>query len=261
MLELSIENGRLGLEALANWLAECHFRSGRYRQSTNINLGRLNYFLDFGAVSTPYITLHGYFMWGRFDRAQQWFSEYLGRSGRKQFEKDARVRLALYFMQNNCGCCTLTSRSLTDIPLQTISPAYQSAVSYGLLGNDTRKITILRQALKINRNAELYTQCLFELGRTLVQRGADDDAAECFLTLIGHDADSTYFTKSMRELAMINANNGKYNKAIEYYKNIIEGMPLSPEVPNAISGMESVYQTINQPEEYFASRNSRDVGY
>ncbi len=261
MLELSIEHGRhdLRLEALAKyWLAESHFRNGRYRQSTNLNLGLMEnpYFLDSEQYPTAIYNLaYGYFMWGRFARAQQWFSEYLGWSGRKQFEKDARVRLAdSYFMQNNYTAAATTYEQVFNrYPTSNdLYPAYQSAVSYGLLGNDTRKITILRQALKINRNAELYTQCLFELGRTLVQRGADDDAADCFHTLIGHDADSAYFTKAMLELAMINANNGKYDRAIEYYKNIIEGMPLSPEVPNAISGMESVYQTINQPEEYFA---------
>ncbi|HKM12752.1 MAG TPA: tetratricopeptide repeat protein [Bacteroidales bacterium] len=261
MLELSIENGRHDprLEALANyWLAESHFRNGKYRQATDINLRLMEnpHFLDSEQYRTAVYNLaYSYFMWGKFASAQQWFSEYLGMSGRKQFERDARIRLAdSYFMQNNYTDAAATyERVFNRYPTSSdLYPAYQGAVSYGLLGNDTRKISILRQALKINRNAELYSQCLFELGRTLVQRGADDDAADCFHTLIGHDADSIFFTKSMLELAMINANNGKYTKAIEYYKNIIEGMPLSPEVPNAISGMESVYQTINKPEEYFA---------
>lgn len=261
MLEISIENGRHDprLEALANyWLAECHFRNGRYRQATDINLSLMEnpHFLDSEQYQTAIYNLaYSYFMWGRFSSAQKWFSEYLGRSGRKQFERDARIRLAdSYFMQNNYKDAAATYERVFNrySTSNDLYPAYQGAVAYGLLGNDTRKISILRQALKVNRNAELYSQCLFELGRTLVQRGADDDAADCFHTLIGHDADSIYFTKSMLELAMINANNGKYTKAIEYYKNIIEGMPLSPEVPNAISGMESVYQTINKPEEYFA---------
>ena len=261
MLELSIENGRHDprLEALANyWLAESHFRNGRYRQATDINLRLIEnpYFIDSEQYDTAIYNLaYSYFMWGKFASAQNWFSKYLATSGRKQFERDARIRLAdSYFMQNNYTDAAATyERVFNRYPTSSdLYPAYQSAISYGLLGNDTRKISILRQALKVNRNAELYSQSLFELGRTLVQRGADDDAADCFHTLIGYDADSIFFTKSMLELAMINANNGKYTKAIEYYKNIIEGMPLSPEVPNAISGMESVYQTINKPEEYFA---------
>ncbi len=261
MLELSIENGRHDprLEALAKyWLAESHFRNGKYRQATEINLSLMenHHFLDSDQYQTAIYNLaYSYFMWGKFASAQNWFSKYLATSGRKQFERDARIRLAdSYFMQNNYTDAAATyERVFNRYPTSSdLYPAYQGAVSYGLLGNDTRKISLLRQALKVNRNAELYSQTLFELGRTLVQRGDDDDAADCFHTLIGHDADSIFFSKSMLELAMINANNGKFTKALEYYKNIIEGMPLSPEVPNAISGMESVYQTINKPEEYFA---------
>lgn len=261
MLELSIENGRHDprLEALAKyWLAESHFRNGKYRQATEINLSLMEnpHFLDSDQYQTAIYNLaYSYFMWGKFASAQNWFSKYLATSGRKQFERDARIRLAdSYFMQNNYTDAAATyERVFNRYPTSSdLYPAYQGAVSYGLLGNDTRKISLLRQALKVNRNAELYSQTLFELGRTLVQRGDDDDAADCFHTLIGHDADSIFFSKSMLELAMINANNGKFTKALEYYKNIIEGMPLSPEVPNAISGMESVYQTINKPEEYFA---------
>jgi len=261
MLELSIENGRHDprLEALTKyWLAESHFRNGKYRQATEINLSLMEnpHFLDSDQYQTAIYNLaYSYFMWGKFASAQNWFSKYLATSGRKQFERDARIRLAdSYFMQNNYTDAAATyERVFNRYPTSSdLYPAYQGAVSYGLLGNDTRKISMLRQALKVNRNAELYSQTLFELGRTLVQRGDDDDAADCFHTLIGHDADSIFFSKSMLELAMINANNGKFTKALEYYKNIIEGMPLSPEVPNAISGMESVYQTINKPEEYFA---------
>lgn len=258
MLQISLDNNRDNemLAAVAKyWLAECYFRDEQYPQAISVN-DELISSGDFrGAKEYPillYNLAYSYFKNGDFGKAQEWFSNYLNIPLKaKSFEKDARVRLGdSYFMQNDYTNAaaeyeTVYTKYYTSDDLY---PAYQSAVSYGLLGDDAKKIAILKRVTKENRNAPLYSQSLYELGRTYVQRGDDANASECFYTLLGRNSDSTYFAKSHLELAMISANNSRFDKALEHYKTVIEGYPLSSEAQDALTGMESLCQSVNKPD-------------
>ncbi|MDD2595036.1 MAG: tetratricopeptide repeat protein [Bacteroidales bacterium] len=262
MLELSIGNG-LNNEPLNNlakyWLAECNYRNDKFMQAASINsllVADQAFARSKEYPNAIYNLAYCYFKSENFEKSQEWFDKYLeGPFSDKRFEKDARVRLGdSYFMQKQYEEAApvyeeVFTRYYTS---DDIYPAFQSAVSYGLLGNDTKKISILKRVVKNNKDATLYPKALFELGRTYVQKGDDDNASECFYTLLGRKADSTYFSKSLLELAMINSNNGKYDKAIELYKEIIEDIPYAAEVQDAISGMESIYQTLNRPEDFLS---------
>ena len=59
-----------------------------------------------------------------------------------------------------------------------------------------------------------------------------------------------YYTKALLELALINANARRYDRAIEYYKTVVTAAPDSPEADDALAGLESIYQIRHQPEEF-----------
>jgi len=258
VLELSLEyrNSNQDVENLAKyWLAECYYRNELYASAIELN-SELMASRRFRA-SEEYKTAlfnqgYCYFKTADYVAAEQCFSSYLnGSFRRKNYEKDAKMRLAdTYFMQRKYQDAIDLYEEISGG--SDIYPDLQAALSYGLLGNDSQKIATLKRVIKNNVTSQLYPQALFELGRTYVQTGKDDDATQCFFTLIGIKGDSTYYAKSLLELAMICSNNAKYERAIEYYKKIITETPMASEVQDALSGMESIYQAQNRPEEFLA---------
>ena len=261
MLETSLANAKydqtLGSQA-SYWMAECFYRNNRFQDAANIYSQLLDR-SDFRRGNLGGLTLYNlaycYFKDGKFADAQKRFAEYLETPEAQLFDRDARTRLGdAYYMQNNYAAAAKAYETVyTKYNTSTdIYPAYQSAVSYGLTGNDAKKIAILRSVIRRHRNAALYPQALFELGRTYVQRGENEDASECFFTLLGMKADSSYYAKSLLELAMISSNAGKFDKAIDYYKTVVSECPHTQEAQDAISGMESIYQTLNKPEVFLS---------
>ena len=261
MLEISIKNGE-GNPSLQNlakfWLAECYYRNEQYVKAIEINGGILasNEFSQSGEYASALLNQgYCYLKTGEYGEAQKLFSDYVnGPYKRKTMLRDAKCRLAdACFMQKNYGEAAVLYEDLysSDPASVDVYPAYQAAAAYGLMGDISRKITLLNQIVRSNPTAKLYPQSLYELGRSYVQTGKDSRANECFYTLLACN-DSSFYEKTLLELAMLSSNNRKYDAAIEYYKTIVAERPHSKEAQDALSGLESVYQTLNRPEDFLA---------
>ena len=258
LLETAVEYGEN--ESLRNlarfWQAECCYRDERYDEAISI-LGNLLLDEDFRSTSdypqALYNQAYNYLKSRKFDLAENNFRSFLNVSGdMSQYEHDAQLRLGdACFMQGKYAEAASVYERLwqADPYSQDLYPVLQASVAYGLMGNDKQKIDILREVTRTHRNAPLYPQALFELGRTYVQTGKDDSASECFFTLLGMKGND-YYTKALLELALINANSRKYDKAVEYYKTVVATAPESSDAEDALAGLESIYQLRNQPEEY-----------
>lgn len=261
MLEISIANGdgNPNLQNLAKfWLAECYYRNEQYVKAIDLNSGVLasKEFSQSGEYASALLNQgYCYLKTGEYVEAQKFFSDYVnGPYKRKTMLRDAKCRLAdACFMQKNYEEAAVLYEDLysSDPVSGDVYPAYQAAVAYGLMGDLSRKITLLNQIVRSNPTAKLYPQSLYELGRSYVQTGKDSRATECFYTLLACN-DSSYYEKTLLELAMLSSNNRKYDAAIEYYKTIVAERPHSKEAQDAISGLESVYQTLNRPEDFLA---------
>ena len=260
LLETASEAG--DNEALANlarfWLAECCYRDDRWSEAIAIN-NNLLADSDFrSSTEYPqalYNQAYCYLKSGNYVYAENNFRNFLNVSGEyQQYERDAQTRLGdACFMQGKYADAAETYEKvfLADPASEDLYPALQSAIAYGLLGDEAKKIDLLKQVTRLNRTAPLYPQALFELGRTYVQTGKNENATECFFTLLGMKGND-YYTKALLELALINMNSRKYDKAIEYYKTVIEYAPDSPDAEDALAGLESLYQTRHQPEQFLA---------
>lgn len=258
LLETAVERGEN--ESLRNlarfWQAECCYRDERYSEAIAI-LSNLLLDEDFRSTSdypqALYNQAYNYLKSGNFVYAENSFRNFLNVSGEyAQYERDAQTRLAdACFMQGKyADAAQVYERVWQAEPFsQDLYPVLQASVAFGLMGNDSRKIELLRDVTRTRTAAPLYPQALFELGRTYVQAGKDDNASECFFTLLGMKGND-YYTKALLELALINANGRKYDKAVEYYKTVVATAPESSDAEDALAGLESIYQLRNRPEEY-----------
>ena len=260
LLETSVEYGEN--EPLRNlakfWLAECRYRDEQYSEAISI-LSNLLLDNEFRRTSdypqALYNQAYNYLKSGNYVYAENNFRNFLNvAADYQQYERDAQIRLGdACFLQNKyADAAEVYEKVYAAEPASSdLYPVLQAAIAYGLTGDDARKTELLKQALRTSREAPLYPQALFELGRTYVQTGKDAEATECFFTLLGMK-ESDYYLKSLLELALINANAKKYDKAIEYYKTVVAAGSRTPEAEDALAGLESIYQLRNHPEDYLA---------
>ncbi|MDD4638760.1 MAG: tetratricopeptide repeat protein, partial [Bacteroidales bacterium] len=61
-----------------------------------------------------------------------------------------------------------------------------------------------------------------------------------------------YYTKSLLEMGLVSFNSNQTDKAIEFYKKILEESPMSPEAQSALAGLENIYQERGEADQYLA---------
>lgn len=254
------ETGNVQLANLASfWQAECLYRTGNYEGSQHI-LGKLTGNQLFrGSAEYPaavYNSGYNHFKLGNYPSAIESFASYLAlQDNRGGYTNEARLRLAdSYFMNRNYSQAAEIYNQISQLEsFKDLYAPLQSAVSYGLISDDAGKIAILQKITAPEYSADkLYTQALYELGRTYVQNTRDKEAIAVLGKLVNNPPDSLFFHKALLEIGMINANNGKYEEALGYYKQIIEDKNISEESQSALAGIENIYAQQNRQAEFLA---------
>lgn len=241
------------------WLAESLYRTEDYAGAVQINQ-RLVQLPGYDKTEeypgTLYNLAYALYSQKQYAQAAPWFQQYLNQTPSKRpFTADAQTRLAdCYFMQRDYERSAELYEQVanTNYNRNDLYPRYQGAMSYGLLSKFDKKIDLLRNITDLSPNSPIYPMALYELGRTYVQTGKNGRAKQCYEKLMNDVRDSVYFTKAMLELGMIASNEGDTKAALSYYSTLVEQYPLSEESASALSGIEALYQRLNQPEEFLA---------
>lgn len=241
------------------WMAEAYYRTDDFTEAVNINSKLVNnpVFIKSGEYPLALFNLgYAYFRLADYQTAIEWFQRFIDLiPSKRSLVVEARTRIAdSYFMLKDYEKASVLFEEVktANYDVNDIYAAYMGALAYGLISNDAKKIIMLQDIITNKPDSPLYPKALYELGRTYVQTGENDDAISCFDKLVNEVGDSTYLSKSLLELGMINSNLSRYDEALGYFSRIIEEMPLSEDSPSALAGMESIYQIQNKPDEYLA---------
>lgn len=241
------------------WKGECLYRSDRFQEAIAI----WNRFLSTTPTSIApnerrtalYNIGYAHFQLAEYREAAQFFNNYLSGGNPQTLPHYTDVH-------NRLGDCAFLSReyekAITHYGL-SIEPngflsdysLFQTALSQGLIFQQKQKITTLQHLIDSYPSGSLVVPATFELGRTYVQTGAYSTAETIFNTLIQRDDAAQYYTKAIIELGLIQINLKRPDKALAYYKKILEEHPDSPEVDNALAGIENIYQEQNNAQGYF----------
>ncbi|MDR2584928.1 MAG: tetratricopeptide repeat protein [Prevotellaceae bacterium] len=250
----------LGINVLATyWKAESLFRSNRYQES----IDTWNNFLSIcpsNFASTErrmalYHIAYAHFQGSNWALAEQYFANYLsgGNPQTRTYYADA---------QNRLGDCAFMSKAYSKAidyyalameknGLLSDYSLFQMALSQGLIFQQSKKIATLQQLINTYPSGPFAVPASFELGRTLVQTGAYSSAEAIFNTLIKRDDATQFYSKTLIELGLIWVNLKKPEKALGYYKQVLEGFPETPEAENALAGIENIYMEQNNAQGYF----------
>ena len=237
------------------WLAESYYRNDQYAQARELftelyNQSALNRQPESYLIS--YSIAYCYYKEGNYPSAKKWFDTYLKEQSVVN-RKDALERAAdCHFVSREYKAAAEGyDKVIKDyFNANDIYPYYQSAISYGLAGNSAKKISQLSHVWDADPSAKFYPEALFELGRAYVVKEDDENAFRCFRTLADNVKDTTYVARAYIEMGSLSRNQSQFNDALGYYKTVVEQMPMSGYMDDALAAIESVYQTKNDPQGY-----------
>lgn len=239
------------------WLAECLYRKDNFQESLQM-LEKLCADPQFRQSAeypaAVYNTGYNHFKAGNYPAAIESFATYVAMpQSAGEYGDEARMRLAdSYFMNRNWQqAAQLYNDIAQSESYGNLYAPLQSAVAYGLLSQEDEKIGVLKE-ITSNEHAgkPLYTQALYELGRTYVQNNRDEEALQVLDQLINNPPDSLYYHKALLEAGMISANRGNTEEALVYYRQIVEGKAVTEETQSALAGIENIYREQNRSGEY-----------
>lgn len=247
------------------WLGETYYRSGNYSEAaavfTELYNGSALYNRTEGQV-LPYNIGYCHFKLHDYATAARWFDTYIF-SGNPLHREDAMNRRAdCDFGRHDYKAAADSYRKVLDefFGPDDIYPYYQQAISYGLDGDLKRKMTTLMQVGGASPDAWLYSEALYELGRTQMELKMDNEAVQSFSRLRSTTKDSVYVAKALSGLGLVYRNMSEYDKALGYYDELVHLMPGSEYAEEAMLAIESIFQTRKEPEKYLEYLEKNSLG-
>lgn len=239
------------------WLAESYYRNEQYQMSRSLftelyNISALDGKPEGSLI--PYNLAYCYYKENNFQMASKWFDEYLKSSDAVQ-RKDALVRKAdcFFALKDYKTAAEAYSSVISEFEsMDDLYPYYQAGVSYGLSGEDQKEVEVLSKVSSASPKAEFFNDAYYELGRAYLNVGETDKAESSFTYLVENSEDKSFVAKSLLDLGSIARNRKAYEESLTYYKKVVANMPDTEYSQDALTAIELIYQTIQEPETYIA---------
>jgi tetratricopeptide (TPR) repeat protein len=237
------------------WLGESWYHSGNYEEALQVytdlyNVSALDRRPEGKALS--YNMAYCQFGMENYGEAARWFDYYIA-TGDPTFRQDALVKRAdCDFARKRYKAAAASYKKAVDEDpsAENIYPRYRQALSLGLTGDRQGKVSVLAPVSKAPKDAPMYCEAMYELGRAYMDVENYDKALGAFSTLRRNAADSSYAARSLIGLGMTNRNMTRYDKALANYKRVVAMMPGSEYAEDALLAIESIYQARREPEKY-----------
>jgi tetratricopeptide (TPR) repeat protein len=235
------------ITARANyWNAEIEFLSLNFESALDGFLRFKNSAISSTAPEFEYLNYnlgYAYFKLKKYSKAIAAFKSFLSSDLKNNnYVNDALLRLAdAYYVtkayQNAIEAYTkvISNRApLSDYAM------FQTAVSFGFLGQTSDKISTLKKVFTYKSSSYL-DQVYFELGNTYNNLGNTEKALEAYTTVIDDYSKSILVSKALLRKGLLLYNINKTSKALAVFKRVAAEYPATPEAFQAISSARSIY--------------------
>ncbi|NKI33121.1 tetratricopeptide repeat protein [Croceivirga thetidis] len=136
--------------------------------------------------------------------------------------------------------------------------AFQKAISYGFLGNDTKEIEELSSFLNYNPKSSYRDDALFELANTQVKKGNEQLGLETYDQLISEYSRSKFAPRAMLRQGLVHYNANRNEQALQKFKSVVSEYPNTQEAKQAVGQAKLVYVDMGRVSEYAAWARNLD---
>ena len=128
---------------------------------------------------------------------------------------------------------------------------YQRAVTLGILGRTSEKISILQQIVR-GGTGDYLDDATYELGRTFIAQERYRDGVQVLESFVQTQPESPYRTAAYSELGLAYLNLGEKQKSLAAYDRVVKAAPQSSEAKDALQGIRDIYVSDGDANGYFA---------
>ncbi len=129
---------------------------------------------------------------------------------------------------------------------------YQKGIVEGLQNKGTNKIITLERLVSEFPRSEYTDDALLELGNTYQIMGKNQDAIEPLVQLIDNFGNSPLYNQALIKLGLISYNQGAYEEAIAYYKDVFKNNPEEADAQASLAALKEIYvDNLAKPDEFF----------
>jgi len=250
------------------WLGEAAYRTGDHTTA-------LMYFREFlendqARFQEEYALCHysmGYYYFDneRYDEALEWFRKYLGQVPNKSTTviADANNRIAdCHFVQKRyTQAIGYYDRCISMAMADVDYALFQKGFTLGLLDRTLEKVDVLNLLIRNHQGSNFVDDALFEIARSFVVLGMEDDAREYYERVVDEHPNSSYANKALNQLGLIRYNAGEYDQALFFYERVATEYPGTPEADNALTSIKNIYVRKDNVDGYldFVRSIGRDI--
>ena len=240
------------------WKAETDFQTAKYTAALN---GFIN-FKKMKAAKTneqyeniEYNIAYSYFKLKDYEKAANAFRNFTtNATAQNEQTNDATIRLAdCYFVTKKYqSAIAAYSKVIENLGAAADYATYQKALSFGFLGDNTKKINALKELVANYQYTSLQDDALFQLATTYVAVKNNTAAQNTYLKLIATYPKSAYVPRALLRQGLVYYNDNENTKALERFKKIVRTYPNTNEAKEAVANARNVYVDLGQVDVYAA---------
>jgi len=233
-------------------LAEAAYTSGNYELAAQTFTELYNTSALHGKQEgklLPYNVAYSFLKQENYSASSRWFDIYLS-EGDPFARADALCRRADcdFYSKNYKSALGLYQKAAEEC--DEIYPLYSKALCAGLLGDKSGKLETLKLAVSKDKSMAYWPEAVYELGRSYVDVGKEEEAIAAFDELKSQVDDKILVAKANIGKGMAYGNSSKYDEALACYKTVVSEMKDNEYGQDALLAIESIYQSMRRPELY-----------
>ena len=240
------------------WKAETDFQLSNFKKSLD---GFTKFKRTSGAsqidafTSIDYNIAYSHFKLKEYAKAANSFSLFIKKTKEDNpLLDDANIRLAdCYFVTKRySNAISAYDKVINNLGVGSDYAVYQKAISYGFLGDNSKKINSLNALVNNYELTSLQDDALFQLANTYVTVKNNAKAHETYNILLSRHTKSSYVPKALLRQGLVYYNENNNAKALDKFKKIVSDFPNSNEAKEAVTNARNVYVDLGQVDVYAA---------
>tara|TARA_R110001606_G_scaffold214483_1_gene362344 strand:+ start:1796 stop:4828 length:3033 start_codon:yes stop_codon:yes gene_type:complete len=250
-------NNKIKVSALY-WKAETDFQLSNFKKSLDgfTTFKKTSGASQIDAFNTiDYNIAYSHFKLKEYTKAASSFNSFIRKTKEDNpLLDDANIRLAdCYFVTKKyANAISAYDKVINNLGVGSDYAMYQKAISFGFLGDNTKKISMLNDLVTNYEFTNLQDDALFQLANTYVAVKNNAKAHETFNTLLSQHTKSSYIPNTLLRQGLLYYNENNNAKALERFKRIVSEYPNSNEAKGAVTNARNVYVDLGQVDIYAA---------
>ena len=200
-----------------------------------------------------YLRAYAYFKMKRYEDAIPSFKKYISNIDRSSVTyTDALVKLAdSYYVSKDFQSAISTYSTVVLYPSAPRDyAAFKSAMCYGYLQNNNKKIDLLKQWLSQYTSSNLRDEVSYNLAATYASEGQNEIAISTYDKLVIQHPQSPLVAVSKLKKGLLLYTKGNNNQALELFVGLTKDFPRTEEAVQAVAAAKRIYMEQADLETY-----------